>query len=50
MKKCPNCREKKKKCACIRNRCTRCGGPVGNITFCVCDGCWDKKKKKKKDK
>ena len=42
MKPCPNCKEKKKKCACIRNICIKCGKPVGNITFTVCDGCWDK--------
>ena len=42
MKPCPNCKEKKKKCACIRNICIECGKPVGNITFTVCDDCWDK--------
>ncbi len=43
MEKCPNCKENKKKCACMRNKCIRCGKPVGNITFTVCDKCWDKK-------
>ena len=42
MKPCPNCHEKKRKCACIRNICIKCDKPVGNITFTVCDGCWDK--------
>ena len=40
---CPNCREPADiadKCACKRNTCIRCGKPVGNITFTVCDECW----------
>lgn len=41
---CPNCKETVKECACMRNKCGRCGGPVGNITFSVCDECWDKVK------
>jgi transcriptional regulator with XRE-family HTH domain len=40
---CPNCKETNSECACIRNKCIRCGDPVGNITFTVCDDCWDKK-------
>ena len=40
-KPCPNCKETKRPCACERNICIRCGGPVGNITFTVCDRCWD---------
>jgi len=40
--KCPNCQETKKECACMRNKCNTCGKPVGNITFSVCDECWDK--------
>jgi hypothetical protein len=43
IKPCPNCKETKKECACIRNKCIKCGKPVGNITFTVCDDCWDKK-------
>lgn len=38
---CPNCKEKIKECGCIRNKCIKCGKPVGNITFSVCDYCWD---------
>lgn len=40
---CPNCKEPEGNCACIRNICVKCGKPVGNITFTVCDECWDKK-------
>jgi hypothetical protein len=39
---CPNCNERKVVCACLRNTCIQCGKPVGNITFTVCDECWDK--------
>lgn len=38
---CPNCKETEKECGCIRNKCNQCGKPVGNITFTVCDECWD---------
>lgn len=38
---CPNCKETKQPCACMRNICHKCGKPVGNITFTVCDECWD---------
>ena len=38
---CPNCKETVKECACMRNICYKCGKPVGNITFTVCDECWD---------
>jgi hypothetical protein len=38
---CPNCKETVKECACMRNICHKCGNPVGNITFTVCDKCWD---------
>jgi len=41
-KKCPNCGEPRGECACMRNKCIDCGKPVGNITFSVCDDCWDK--------
>ncbi len=44
MKPCPNCKETKEKCACIRNKCVKCNSPVGNITFTVCDKCWDERK------
>ena len=40
---CPNCKETVNPCKCLRNICIRCGKPVGNITFTVCDACWDKK-------
>lgn len=40
---CPNCKEPMNtECACLRNKCVRCLEPVGNITFTVCDDCWDK--------
>ena len=39
---CPNCKERKVVCACLRNTCFQCGKPVGNITFTACDECWDK--------
>ncbi len=41
MKPCPNCKETHEECACMRNKCHECGKPVGNITFTVCDDCWD---------
>jgi len=44
---CPNCDEYEKECACMRNICKDCGKPVGNITFSVCDKCWDKAHPKK---
>jgi hypothetical protein len=40
-KPCPNCNETEQPCACMRNICHKCGKPVGNITFTVCDDCWD---------
>jgi len=40
--KCPNCKEAINPCACMRNVCIDCGEPVGNITFTVCDDCWEK--------
>lgn len=40
---CLNCKEPlNTECACLRNKCLQCGEPVGNITFTVCDNCWDK--------
>ena len=39
---CPNCQEPTGQCACMRNECMLCGKPVGNITFTVCDDCWEK--------
>jgi len=45
---CPNCKETSKECACMRNICKDCGEPVGNITFSVCDKCWDEERKEKK--
>ena len=44
--KCPNCKETQIPCACMRNICKDCGKPVCNITFTVCDECWDKQFKK----
>jgi hypothetical protein len=43
---CPNCKETSRPCACMRNSCIKCGKPVGNITFTVCDQCWDDKSEK----
>ena len=40
---CPNCKEIINECACIRNKCVKCSNSIGNITFTVCDSCWDKK-------
>lgn len=40
---CPNCNDTNSECACVRNKCVKCGEPVGNITFSHCDKCfWDK--------
>ena len=39
---CPNCKETIEHCACMRNKCNKCGEPIGNITFTICDDCWDK--------
>jgi hypothetical protein len=47
-KKCSNCGETRKKCACMRNICVDCGKPVGNITFTACDDCFDKAYSEKK--
>lgn len=45
---CKNCGESSDTdCACMRNKCIECGGPVGNITFTSCDKCWDKNKASK---
>ena len=41
LKPCLNCKETKKPCACMRNKCVVCKEPVGNITFTVCDSCWN---------
>lgn len=41
MEVCSNCKEIDKPCACMRNICDKCGNPVGNITFTVCNSCWD---------
>jgi len=38
---CANCKETVKECACMRNICHKCQKPVGNITFTICDECWD---------
>lgn len=45
---CPNCGETVKECACMRSKCVECGAPVGNITFTVCDECWDKEIERRK--
>lgn len=50
---CPNCKESNDECACLRNKCVNCGKSIGNITFTVCDDCWNKYSKnnmKTKDK
>lgn len=40
---CPNCKEPDDgNCACMRTKCHECGESVGNVTFTVCDECWDK--------
>lgn len=44
---CPNCKETVDYCKCLRNKCRVCGNSVGNITFTVCDDCWDTEIKKK---
>jgi hypothetical protein len=45
---CPNCGKEtvNQECDCLKNICIKCGKPVGNITFTVCDECWDKAAKK----
>ena len=41
---CPNCKKPNDgNCDCMKNICIKCGKPVGNITFSVCDNCWDEK-------
>jgi hypothetical protein len=30
-------------CDCMKNKCIKCGKPVGNITFTYCDTCWKAK-------
>lgn len=40
MNPCPNCKETHIPCACLRNRCVKCGDSVGNVTFTWCDACW----------
>lgn len=46
---CPNCKESiNTECACLRNKCDICNQPVGNITFTVCDICWDWEHNKKR--
>jgi len=48
--KCPNCGENRdKKCACMRNKCIKCGKSVGNITFTICDVCWEIEHSKAKE-
>jgi len=41
MRSCANCKETIQECACMRNICVKCNKPVGNITFSVCDYCWN---------
>jgi len=38
---CANCGETVDECACMRNKCIKCGKPIGNITFTFCDSCWN---------
>ena len=42
---CTQCHETNDPCACMRNKCVRCGKPVGNVTFTLCDDCWENRKK-----
>lgn len=44
---CDNCKETTKECACMRNICRKCQKPVGNITFTICDECWENTKMNK---
>ncbi len=37
---CSNCKETIKNCACMRNKCIKCGKSIGNITFTKCDDCF----------
>lgn len=41
-KPCRNCNEFLEECACLRNKCKKCGEPVGNINYSVCQTCRDK--------
>lgn len=38
---CANCRETKEECACMRNKCIKCGEPVGYVLFFFCNTCWE---------
>ena len=49
-KPCPNCKEIVEICECMRNKCMDCGKPVGNITFSVCDDCWNENSRNRKVK
>lgn len=40
--KCSQCGESVQPCACMRAICDECKEPIGNVTFTVCDNCWDK--------
>lgn len=40
---CPNCKERKLPCRCMKNKCVKCGESVGNVTFTRCDKCWEQK-------
>lgn len=44
---CANCKEMVSECACMRNKCLKCGNPVGNITFTACDPCFENASLKK---
>jgi len=48
-KRCGNCSETKTPCACERNIC-KCGKPVWNITFTLCDKCWNIKYPRRAEK
>lgn len=48
---CPNCKEPDNgDCKCMQNKCRDCDKPVGNVTFTLCDGCWEKKHPIEKNK
>jgi hypothetical protein len=53
---CPNCKKpNNNNCDCMKNICLLCNKPIGNITFTICDECWDReydelKKELKKNK
>ncbi|MFW6246777.1 MAG: hypothetical protein ACOC22_01180 [bacterium] len=47
---CSNCKETVEVCACMRNICNDRGEPVSNVTFSVCDECYNKGSRERKIK